>query len=585
MNQERAFGILAAGGNVFLTGCAGAGKTHLLNRYIRHLRAREMAAAVTASTGIAATHLGGVTIHSWSGLGVRDALSDDDLDDIARKRPVRNRVGDARVLIIDEISMLSAHTLGLIDQLMRKLRGNRKPFGGVQIVFCGDFFQLPPVTRGDATAQFAFMAPVWKEAELRVCYLSESHRHGDDTLARLLNEIRSGEVTDAGIRSLEQKLQDGRASAREKLLKLHTHNADVDAANARKLRELPGDALGFDAVTAGTPSMVDSLKRFVMAPEHLELKTDAQVMFVKNNPSENYLNGTLGVVTGFEDDLPVVKTFHGERITARPAEWTIQNELGDTLASYTQVPLRLAWAITVHKSQGMTLDSAAVDLSKTFELGQGYVAFSRVKTWAGLQLAGYNERALQVAPLVLKADRRLRALSAEAQDEFAALSESQLAELALRHVKRCDGLTDASKIKRNEEQLGGASASRARKPRNARGDTLLKTKALIEAGCDLDEIATQRKLTRSTVVSHIERLRAIEPDLDISKLKPSPKTLAAVCNAIERCRERAGEDDLDSRGRIKLTPVFLELKRAFDYEEIQLARLFCDSENSPAGRA
>lgn len=583
MNQERAFDILKSGGNVFLTGSAGAGKTHLLNRYIRHLRAREMAAAVTASTGIAATHLGGVTIHSWSGLGVRDALSDDDLDDIARKRPVRNRVGDARVLIIDEISMLSAQTLGLVDQIMRKLRRGRAPFGGVQIVFCGDFFQLPPVSRAGAPAEPAFMAPVWKEADLRVCYLDESHRHGDDALARLLNDIRSGAVSNAGIRSLEQKLQDGRGASFDNILKLHTHNADVDAANARKLRELPGATVAFDAVTAGTPSVVDSLKRFVMAPEHLELKQHAQVMFVKNNPSENYLNGTLGVVEGFEDDLPVVKTFQGERITARPAEWSVQNELGDTLASYTQVPLRLAWAITVHKSQGMTLDHAAVDLSKTFELGQGYVAFSRVRTWDGLQLSGYNARALQVDPLVLKADRRLRALSAQAEDEFAALSDGRIAQLAARHVANCDGLTDPAKIKRNEEQLAGAA--RTRKPRGARSDTLSITKALIDAGCDLDEIAAQRKLSKRTVISHLEQLRAIEPSLDISKFKPHPKTVVAVCNAVERCREKAGEDDLDGRGQIKLTPVFLELKRAYNYEEIRLARLFCDAEESPGNKA
>lgn len=581
MNQERAFDILKSGGNVFLTGSAGAGKTHLLNRYIRYLRAREMATAVTASTGIAATHIGGVTIHSWSGLGVRDALSDDDLDDIARKRPVRNRVGDARVLIIDEISMLSAQTLGLIDQIMRKLRRGRGPFGGVQTVFCGDFFQLPPVSRGEARAEPAFMAPVWKEAELRVCYLDESHRHGDDALARLLNDIRSGEVSGAGIRSLEQKLQDGRGASSDNILKLHTHNADVDAANARKLRELPGATVEFDAVTAGTPSVVESLKRFVMAPAHLELKQHAQVMFVKNNPSENYLNGTLGVVEEFEDDLPVVKTFQGDRITARPAEWTVQNELGDTLASYTQVPLRLAWAITVHKSQGMTLDHAAVDLSKTFELGQGYVAFSRVKTWDGLRLAGYNERALQVDPLVLKADRRLRELSSQARAEFDALSERRIAQLAERHVANCEGLTDSAQIKRNEEQLAAAT----RKPRGARSDTLEQTKALIESGCDLDEIAAQRKLTRSTIISHLERLRALEPNLDISKFKPHPKTVAAVCNAIARCRERASEEDLDRHGKVKLTPVFLELKRAYNYEEIQLARLFCDAGDSPGTMA
>jgi len=382
---------------------------------------------------------------------------------------------------------------------------------------------------------------------------------------------------------LEIKLRDGGDDTSENTLKLHTHNADVDAANARKLQALPGEARGFDAVTAGAPSMVDSLKRFVMAPEHLRLKARAQVMFVKNNPSSNYLNGTLGTVADFNDDgLPVVNTFDGERIVARPEEWSVQNELGDTLASYTQVPLRLAWSITVHKSQGMTLDRARVDLTKTFELGQGYVAFSRVRTWAGLQLAGYNERALQVDPLVLKADRRFRALSAEAGDEIDALSEAQHARVCDRHIIQCGGTTDARVIQRNEAELAGE----ARKPARAgRSETLDKSLALVEAGCDLDEIVAQRKLTRSTVISHIERLRARQPDLDISKFKPHPKTVVAVCNAVAKCQQNAGEDELDRHGRVKLTPVFLELKRAYDYEEIQLARLFCDDDNSPAGKA
>lgn len=573
MLQELAFDILKSGSNVFLTGSAGAGKTHLLNRYIRYLRAREMRVAVTASTGIAATHIGGVTIHSWSGLGVRDALSDDDLDDIARRKPVRNRVSGAGVLVVDEISMLSAQTLSCIDQIMRRLRGDQRPFGGVQIVFCGDFFQLPPVARGRSPAQPAFMAPAWKQAGLRVCYLDESHRHGDDDLSRLLGEIRAGEVSDACHRSLEQKRRAGPGNARENVIKLHTHNADVDAANARKLQALPGRAGEFEAVTAGNKSIVESLKRFVMAPEYLQLKERAQVMFVKNNPERNYWNGTLGVVTGFNDDgLPVVKTFRGDRITARPAEWNVINDLGEVAASYTQVPLRLAWAITVHKSQGMTLDCAAVDLSKTFELGQGYVAFSRVKTWDGLRLSGYNERALQVDPLVIKADRRLRALSAQAQAEFAALSGCRLAQLADRHVEACGGTTDPEKIKHNERQTAGAPS---RNPRDSQSDTLDKSKALIEAGHDLDEIAARRKLTRSTVIAHIEKLREMHPNLDISRFKPRPEALDAVCNAIAGCMEQAGEDDLDRRGRVKLTPVFLALKRAYNYDEIKLARLFC----------
>ena len=585
MLQELALSVLKSGGNVFLTGSAGAGKTHLLNRYIRYLRARDAKVAVTASTGIAATHIGGTTIHSWSGLGVRNALGDQDLEAIAKKKPVRERVRNARVLVIDEISMLSAQTLGCVDQILRHLKKSSRPFGGIQVVFCGDFFQLPPVNREGLPAhrKLAFMAPAWLQAGLKLCYLSEVHRHRDDDLFRLLNEIRSGEVSSACRDKLAEKLEEGCGRSHASAIKLHTHNANVDAANARRLEELPGPVRSFEALTAGaSQAIVEALKKSAMAPESLQLKKQAQVMFVKNNPDESYINGTLGTVVDFSNDgLPVVRTFRGDHITARTAVWSVVSEQGQIMASYTQVPLRLAWAITVHKSQGMTLDRVTVDLSKTFEPGQGYVALSRVKTWDGLQLAGCNRQALQVDALVLKADLRFQALSAQAQDEISALSEQELSGAFERHVLQCGGTTDPQQIERNEEQLAGPEpgpavrAGRARASRSPAGpDTYEQTRVLIEAGNSLAEIAVHRGLTRGTIISHLEKIQN-HPGLDISRFKPPQEVLDTVCAAIARCREAATDDDLDRRGHLKLSTVYRELNRKYDYREIQLARIFC----------
>ena len=197
MTQEEALSILKLGVNVFLTGEPGSGKTHTINRYIEWLRERSVEPAVTASTGIAATHVGGMTIHSWSGIGVKRDVNDWDVEMIASKEKTAHRIINAKVLIIDEISMLDARTLGSVDKVLRTLRHKtlmpEEPFGGLQIIFVGDFFQLPPVSRGES-AQFAFESTAWREANPVVCYLSEQHRQEDGKFIELLNAVRRGEV-------------------------------------------------------------------------------------------------------------------------------------------------------------------------------------------------------------------------------------------------------------------------------------------------------------------------------------------------------------------------------------------------------
>ena len=570
MLQKSALNILKSGKNVFLTGSAGAGKTHLLNEYIRYLRVRDARVAVTASTGIAATHIGGVTVHSWSGLGIKDELSDKDLDAIAKKKPVRERVQKTRALIIDEISMLSLQTLTCIDQILRHLKRNPSPFGGIQVIFTGDFFQLPPVAKEHLPAplKFAFMAPVWTRLNLKVCYLTESYRHQDGgQLIKFLSEIRSGEVSVACRDVLAEKLKHGRTGGDENTVKLYTHNADVDKANERKLGELPAEVRKFEATTRGSKAIVESLKKSVIAPEYLQLKKDARVMFVKNNPEGNHMNGTLGIVTDFiKEGWPVVKTSDGHRVVARPVDWSIINEQGESIASYTQVPLRLAWAITVHKSQGMTLDCATVDLSKTFDLGQGYVALSRVRTWEGLQLLGYNEKTLLVDSLVLKADRRFRALSLDAEDEISSVGEQDLRRGFEQHILRCGGTTDPDKIKQN----ANAPKFPAKKP-----NTYDQTKELIAAGKNLTEMAVMRELSEGTIISHLVKLHKDDPKLDISRFKPEEKIVNAVRSATAKCQKKASDDDLDQHGNLKLSPIYRELDGTYNYNQIKLAGIFC----------
>ena len=443
MKQEQALQILKTGANVFLTGEPGSGKTHTINTYISWLRERGIEPAITASTGIAATHVGGMTIHAWSGLGIKRDLSDWDLEALLEREPLVRRVRLAHVLIIDEVSMLDARTLTMVDRAVRTLRGlpagkagNELPFGGLQIIFVGDFFQLPPVSKGEPS-KFAFESPAWEEANPLYCYLSEQHRQEDGVFLELLASLRAGTLTDShkdALRSRAEYPEEGDLSTR-----LYPHNADVDRINEEALSKIEGEAKIFEMRSEGGKALVESLKRGCLSPQTLTLKDGASVMFTRNNFEHGYVNGTLGTVTGFsEGGFPLVRTREGATIEASPEEWRIDDG-ARTLAKIVQIPLRLAWAITVHKSQGMSLDSAVMDLSAAFEYGQGYVALSRVRSLAGLYLSGFNERALAVHPQILKQDGQFRGASAAARDAFAAMAPNELAGLHKQFVQKSGG--------------------------------------------------------------------------------------------------------------------------------------------------
>ncbi|WP_289050815.1 AAA family ATPase [uncultured Psychrobacter sp.] len=637
MRQSSALDILKTGQNVFLTGSAGSGKTYTLNQYINYLRARRVPVAVTASTGIAATHMNGTTIHSWSGIGIKDELSDRDLTNLSRKQFLADRLKDTAVLIIDEISMLHAKQLNLVNQVLKHVRKNDAAFGGIQVVVAGDFFQLPPIgSKGETNREkFAFMSEAWLDAKFHICYLSEQHRqvseaaNGGLDLDDILNQIRRQEVTFEAIAALEATFDQNVDINRTRL---YTHNLNVNKINDKELAALEGETMRFEATSTGDSKLVETLKKTVRTQDDLVLKVGAKVMFIKNNTELGVSNGTMGELIGFaavkiddskdtSDDLiedtaqdaiakntknkakkdkeskeklkdkkpttqkmPVVRLNSGREVIAEPEEWIIEDETGDVLASYLQVPLCLAWAITIHKSQGMTLEAAEIDLSRTFELGQGYVALSRLKSLAGLQLLGMNDMSLQLDPLARGADKRFLALSEEADANYAMLDEESMTQAHEKFILKSGGTLSKSVIeayanlqkKRREQQQ--AQIDKKQKLGNQVSDksdsTLLATRILLEESLSIAEISQARQLSQSTIMRHIAELKSQDPSLACDHLRPDDEVMTAVGNAYVAIKVANNPNDFNDDGSVKLRPIFEHLKQAVDYNTIRLALIF-----------
>ncbi len=417
MDQVLALEILLSGENVLLTGPAGSGKTYVLNQFIRMAKQEGKYVAVTATTGLAATHLNGTTIHAWSGIGIHDSLPEKYHENFTQTR--LDAIDAADVLIIDEISMLHDFRLDMVDQVARKIRKNDTPFGGLQVVLCGDFFQLPPINReGQTAGSFVVHSEVWEELDPVICYLTEQHRQNDDDYLDILSALRAGDIRRRHAEMLLSR-QNVTLSNEVSITELHTTNVNVDGINARELAKLPGDEHSFLMSTTGKEHYVENLKRACLANEVLTLKQGALVMCIKNNPEKKYVNGSIGLITGFEaiTGFPKVELNNGRKIVLAPETWELRD--GDKKrAGLTQIPLRLAWAITIHKSQGMTLDSARIDLRKAFVEGMGYVALSRVRSLDTLSLAGINQMALRVSPEALRIDEHLRQKSTEQSKQY-----------------------------------------------------------------------------------------------------------------------------------------------------------------------
>lgn len=558
MTQEQALRIMKTGVNVYLTGSAGSGKTYLLNKYIKYLESHGIPVAVTASTGIAATHMNGMTIHSWSGLGIKDHLDERELEKLEERKYLWKRFDKARVLIIDEISMLEGKQLEMVERICRRFKRNDKPFGGLQVILSGDFFQLPPVRKGeDKDGEIIPKSKVWQILNPAVCYLEEQFRQKDDILTGILNKIRSNQIEEGDYQILEKRI--GVNISAFKPTKLYTHNADVDLINEKELAEINEQEITFVMTGDGPLNLVEILKKSSIATEVLKMKKGAEIMCIKNNFEMGYVNGSRGKIVDFELDTryPVVELYSGQRVTLKPESWSIEEE-GRIKASIKQIPLRLAWAITIHKSQGMSLDNAEIDLGKTFTYGMGYVALSRVRTLEGIILKSLDKKALLVDPRVLSLDQELKDQSVQNKILFAKLSSQEQQKLENDFILKMGGEIE---ISRNRKTNRGV--------RDTKISTLEETKKLLESGLKIKEISKERNLTTETILSHIEKIVASNPKIKKGQIKPQSEIIKLVKRAQSKIKNK------EDKGKLKPIKELLE-KEGHDisYLDIRLARLF-----------
>ena len=383
--------------HVFVTGRAGTGKSTLLNHLNWHTQKQIV---ICAPTGVAAQNVGGQTIHSLFRLPI-GVIADRDID---QNDAVRKLLNAMDTLVIDEVSMVNADLMDAMDRSLRQARQRpHEPFGGAQVVLFGDPYQLAPVPGdGEERRYFAdtyesmwfFDAKVWRDADLRIFELGEVHRQHDDEFKFMLNAVRHGRVT-AEIAGVLNDVGARRPLPEHGAITLATRNDTVNRINAQQLHRLPGHSQANEAEVNG-----DFGGRAFPADERLELKVGAQVMFLRNDVAlrgegPRWVNGTIGTVTSLTRELRV--EVDGEEHEVEPATWEkyryswdpVRKKLErEIVAEFTQFPLRLAWAVTIHKSQGASYDTAVVDLgSRAFSPGQTYVALSRLTALDGLYLA------------------------------------------------------------------------------------------------------------------------------------------------------------------------------------------------------
>ncbi len=400
--QQQALALLESGDNVFLTGGAGCGKSYLLQAFTRRCSQEKM--PVLASTGVAAIAIGGRTFHSFFGLGLMEGSADTIIARASNDKRLLRRLSQIEGFVLDEVSMISSEVLEVANEIAKMARDSRLPWGGLRVIMVGDFAQLPPVTK-QGSLRWGFTSSVWKESCFQNCVLTHNHRVKDQDYLHRLSEIRRGQWTSEVVEFLNEHVYEH--DLKDKHTRLFPLRAQAERYNLVELNNLPAPAITINSIYTGDSRYAEALQKQAPVPKQLILKKGAQVLFIQNDPKKKWVNGTRGTIVDIEPDGIIVekKNSHStmlrsQKVTVEKTSFSMHNADGAVVASVLNYPLTLAYASTIHKSQGATLDGLWVDLSQLWEPGHAYVALSRLRTSQGLKILRWSQRSFIVDPLV-----------------------------------------------------------------------------------------------------------------------------------------------------------------------------------------
>jgi len=387
--------------NVFVTGAAGSGKSFLIQTFLRNQDKKLM--PVLASTGAAAVLVGGRTFHSFFGLGILEGGVEATVEKAAKNRQVIRRLKEIKGFVLDEVSMLSGPTLRAAEVIARRIRRSDAPWGGLKLIFVGDFAQLPPVVRSGHERLWAFRDPVWEWSQLRTCYLHTQTRCLDEAYTSILNRVRNGlvdnEVRDyLNGRSLDE-IDDFDGT------RLFPRRDQTEKFNLSKLYQLEGETYTFETQYSGHERAVEQLKSSAPISEKLVVKFGALVMLRQNDPAGRWVNGSTGTIERITQNTLMIRLMSGRLVEIERVSFSLLDSEGEISAQATNFPVTLAWATTIHKSQGSTLDRLMVNLTNLWEPGQAYVALSRVARGADIWLESWSPNSIRADSEVLQFER------------------------------------------------------------------------------------------------------------------------------------------------------------------------------------
>ncbi|MEZ4704123.1 MAG: DEAD/DEAH box helicase [Bdellovibrionota bacterium] len=395
-SQKEAFSVLSGTKeNVFLTGGAGSGKSFLISQFLRDKDTR-FEFPVLASTGAAAVLVGGRTFHSFFGLGLMQGHPSEIIDKSAKNRHVRYRLRKAKTLVIDEISMIPGPVLDIAEKICKQILDDSTPWGGLRIVSVGDFAQLPPVARGQKIPPWAFLSSSWDRGKFMPILLEENLRSDDENLSFVLHHIRNGQMDDQIKEILDSRYGPPYSFSGTQLFSKRMEAAQF---NDMELSKIAGEVYTIPTRYAGQEQYIEALRRNAPISEHLALKIGAKVMIRINDPLLRYVNGSTGTVLDVKED-EVTVAIRNRPFTFEKMAFSYLDGQGEPKATATNFPLQLAWATTIHKSQGMTMDEMAVSLEGLWEPGQAYVAMSRVRSLDQLWIRRWSEKSIFCDSLV-----------------------------------------------------------------------------------------------------------------------------------------------------------------------------------------